>query len=129
MFATRSDEWAAVGLEVEVNERHVRRAVVRLVVASLLLIGCVIAKDAVINNHSEKWVGKTPVTIAAVAAVVVLGWEISRDLARIAPAFFKRMDPATAGTVEFLIRFVAVAATVLGALAVGGVSLQALAVG
>ena len=39
------------------------------------------------------------------------------------------MDPATAGTVEFLIRFISVAATVLGALAVAGISLQALAVG
>jgi small conductance mechanosensitive channel len=70
-----------------------------------------------------------PVTIAAVCIVIVLGWLISKDLGRIAPAFFKRMDPATAGTVEFLIRFITVAATALGALAVAGISLQALAVG
>jgi small-conductance mechanosensitive channel len=54
---------------------------------------------------------------------------ISRDLSRVAPALFRRMDPATAGTVEFLIRFVAVAATALGALGVAGISLQAIAVG
>jgi small conductance mechanosensitive channel len=54
---------------------------------------------------------------------------ISRDLAKASPAMFRRMDPATAGTVEFLIRLLAVAATILGALAVGGISLQALAVG
>jgi len=129
MFGTRSDEWAAVGLEVEVNERHLRQARVRLVVAILLLIGVIIARDWAINHHKTTWDGRTPVTIAAVLAVIVLGWEISRDLGRIAPAFFRRMDPATAGTVGFLIRFVTVAATVLGALAIGGISLQAVAVG
>ena len=67
--------------------------------------------------------------VVAVILVLVLGWLISRDLAKAAPAVFRRMDPATAGTVEFLIRLFAVAATILGALAVGGISLQALAVG
>ena len=55
-----------------------------------------------------------PIAIVAVLLVLVLGWLISRDLAKVAPALFRRMDPSTAGTVEFLIRFVAVAATVLG---------------
>ena len=67
--------------------------------------------------------------IAAVILVLAFGWLISRDLAKASPAVFRRMDPATAGTVEFLIRLLAVAATMLGALAVGGISLQALAVG
>ena len=39
------------------------------------------------------------------------------------------MDPSTAGTVEFAIRFISVAVTVLAAFAVGGISLQAIAVG
>ena len=68
-------------------------------------------------------------THAAVLLVLALGWLISRDLSKVAPALFKRMDPATAGTVEFLIRFLTVAATVLGGLAVAGISLQAVAVG
>ena len=80
-------------------------------------------------GHEHWFVGKTPVTIVAVVLVLALGWLISRDLAKVAPALFRRMDPATAGTVEFLIRFLAVAATVLGGLAVAGISLQALAVG
>ncbi len=68
--------------------------------------------------------------VLAVILVLAVGWLISRDLAKAAsPALFRRMDPATAGTVEFLIRLFAVAATILGALAVGGISLQALAVG
>jgi small-conductance mechanosensitive channel len=136
MFETRSEAWAAVGLEAQVNTRHVRSARRRLVVTIPLLIACIVAEQQAINHindlakQGETWiVGKTPVTIAAVFAVIGLGWLISKDLGRVAPAFFKRMDPATAGTVEFLIRFLTFAATVFGALAVAGISLQALAVG
>ena len=39
------------------------------------------------------FVGKTPVTIAAVILVLMLGWLISRDLSKVAPALFRRMDP------------------------------------
>jgi small-conductance mechanosensitive channel len=131
MFETRSDAWAAVGLEAQVNTRHVRAARRRLMVTIPLLIASIVAEQWAIDHfthHGHGWV-KVPVTIAAVCIVIVLGWLISKDLGRIAPAFFKRMDPATAGTVEFLIRFITVAATALGALAVAGISLQALAVG
>ncbi len=109
----------------------------------VLLIAVVLGEGAAHNHihnlaqqkssahpHGLHWVvGNAPVTVAAVLLVLALGWAISRDVARIAPALFKRMDPSTAGTVEFLIRFIAVTATILGALAVGGISLQVLAVG
>ena len=96
-----------------------------------LLIACIVAEQQAIDHHRPT---RTGVAQGArddhgECAVIGLGWLISKDLGRIAPAFFKRMDPATAGTVEFLIRFISVAATVLGALAVAGNSLQALAVG
>jgi small conductance mechanosensitive channel len=42
---------------------------------------------------------------------------------------FRRMDPATAGTTEFLIRLLTMIIAVLGGLEVGGISLQVLAVG
>lgn len=128
MFETRSDAWAAVGLEAQVSTRNVRAASRRLVATIPLLIACIVAKYQVVNHDSSQWI-RTTVTVAAVLAVIVLGWLISRDLSRIAPAFFKRMDPATAGTVEFLIRFLAVAAAALGALAVAGIETKALAVG
>ena len=129
MFETRSDAWAAVGLEDQVSTRHVHSARRRLVFEIPLLIACIVAKDQLIHKHTPPELVRTVVTIAAVGVVIVLGWLISRDLSRIAPAFFKRMDPATAGTVEFLIRFLTVAAAVLGALSVAGVETRALAVG
>ena len=47
-----------------------------------------------------------PVRIAAAIVMVALGWALARDLGRFtAPALFRRMDPATAGTAGFLIRF------------------------
>jgi hypothetical protein len=144
MFETRSQAWADAGLEFEINRHAVRTASRRLVVEIPVLFAVVIA-EAQARDHlhdiyernkdhpharPEHWfVGKTPVTIVAVLLVLALGWLISRDLAKVAPALFKRMDPATAGTVEFLIRFLTVAATVLGGLAVAGISLQAVAVG
>ncbi|HEX3617292.1 MAG TPA: mechanosensitive ion channel family protein [Solirubrobacteraceae bacterium] len=150
MFETRSEAWAAVGLEVEINRHEAQRSLRRLPVELLALIGVVVGEQWVRNHihdlavfnyanrvaiHKGKLqaehfaIGKTPVTIAAVLLVLALGWLISRDLAKVAPAIFRRMDPSTAGTVEFAIRFVSVAATVLGAFAVGGISLQAIAVG
>ena len=41
----------------------------------------------------------TPVRVAAAVVMVILGWALARDLGRFtAPALFRRMDPATAGT-------------------------------
>jgi small conductance mechanosensitive channel len=138
MFETRSDAWAAVGLEMETNERHMRLARRRLMVVVPLLVLCIIGEGVALHHidvlHRQhppmQWiVSKSTVRIVAVVVVIFLGWLISRDLGRLAPAIFKRMDPAAAGTAEFAIRFVCVVATFLGALAVGGISLQALAVG
>jgi small conductance mechanosensitive channel len=138
MFETRSEAWAAVGLETEVNRLEAHKALRRLPVELLLLIAVIwgetIARDHFSRLHNHKhvahwFVGETPITIAAVLLVLALGWLISRDLAKVAPAIFRRMDPSTAGTVEFAIRFISVAVTVLAAFAVGGISLQAIAVG
>ena len=72
----------------------------------------------------------TPVRIGAVVVMVVLGWALARDLGRFtAPALFRRMDPATAGTVGFLIRLVFIVAAVLVALRVAGLRPETLAVG
>lgn len=156
MFETRTDAWAAAGLQFEVDTGAVRHARQRLCVTVLLVIAVILLKDLAFNHidailqsnlafdaahhrkivhgivkpqHHHWFIGKSPITVAAVVCILVLGWLISRDLSRIAPALFRRMDPSTAGTIGFLIRFLSVAITILGALAVGGISLQAVAVG
>src|SRR5918996_933141 len=64
----------------------------------------------------------TPVRVGAAIVLVVLGWALARDL-------FRRMDPATAGTVGFLIRLVFIGAAALFALRVAGLKPATLAVG
>jgi small conductance mechanosensitive channel len=72
----------------------------------------------------------TPVRVGAAIVMVVLGWALARDLGRFtAPALFRRMDPATAGTVGFLIRLVFIVAAALIALRVAGLKPATLAVG
>jgi small conductance mechanosensitive channel len=72
----------------------------------------------------------TPVRVGAAIVMVVLGWALARDLGRFtAPALFRRMDPATAGTVGFLIRLVFIGAAALFALRVAGLKPETLAVG
>jgi small-conductance mechanosensitive channel len=138
MFETRSEAWAAVGLDVKINQQALRRSRWRLVVEIPLLVAVIVGEItarqritylATLHPKQSWFVGKLPITLAAVLVVLTLGWMISQDLSKVAPALFRRMDPATAGTVGFLIRFGTVTITVLSALAVGGISLQALAVG
>jgi small conductance mechanosensitive channel len=72
----------------------------------------------------------TPVRVSAAVVMVILGWALARDLGRFsAPALFKRMDPATAGTVGFLIRLGFLTLTALFALRVAGLEPRTLALG
>jgi small-conductance mechanosensitive channel len=143
MFETRSEAWAAVGLEVELNRHAIRKAARLLPFEMLILIGVILgaswagsgpdgcrkaSRSCVLNVH-QLHIGLGPAKVIAVFLVLSFGWLISRDLAKAAPAVFRRMDPATAGTVEFLIRLLAVVATVFAALAVAGITSQVLAIG
>jgi small conductance mechanosensitive channel len=72
----------------------------------------------------------TPIRIGAAIVMVALGWAFARDLGRFsAPALFRRMDPATAGTVGFLIRLGFLVAAAIAALRVAGLDPSTLAVG
>ena len=74
--------------------------------------------------------GGTPVRAGTVAALVVLGWALARNLGRgLAPALYRRMDPGTAGVVGFLVRLLTIAVMVIVALRVAGLDAGALAVG
>ena len=73
---------------------------------------------------------ETPVKIGVIVVLVILGWAIARDVGRaLGPSLFRRMEPATAGTVGFLIRMATLVVAVLVALAVAGVKPQTIALG
>ncbi len=71
-----------------------------------------------------------PVRIATALALLVLGWSLARDIGRtLQPALFRRMDPATAGTAGFAVRFVFLVIASLIALRLAGLTPRTLAVG
>src|SRR3954468_23608863 len=103
-----------------------RRAKWELIALIPLLIGTIAAYE-----ERERIFGvDTPVRIVAALVMVALGWALARDLGRFsAPGLFRRMDPATAGTVGFLIRLAFLVAAAIAALRVAGLNPRTLAVG
>jgi small conductance mechanosensitive channel len=72
----------------------------------------------------------TEVRLGAALVLLALGWALARDIGRFAaPALFRRMDPATAGTAGFLIRFTFLAVAAVLALRIAGLTPRTLAVG
>ncbi len=128
MFETRSHAWEEAGLAEQVTHETVGRARRQAVFLLLLLAGV-----AVIYANRTRFFGHgldTPVRVATVLALVGLGWAFARDIGHAAaPTFFRRMDPATAGTVGFLIRFLTLVITGLAALRIAGLRPQTLVVG
>ena len=126
MFETRSQEWEAAGLAVQTSEKEVRRARREAIVLLPLLVGVL-----VVWGQHVAWLGKDSGTwarVVAVPAFAILGWAFARAFGRMAgPTFFRRMDPATAGTVGFLMRLVTIAITLFEALHLSGLTSETLA--
>jgi small-conductance mechanosensitive channel len=97
-----------------------------------LLIAVLIAYDVrgeILGKQTLKNF-QTPIQVATVILLVALGWALARDIGKAAgPTFMRRMDPATAGTVGFLIRLGTILLSLLVALRVAGIQPQTLAVG
>ncbi len=106
--------------------KRARRAKWELAAIIPMLLGTIVA-----YLERERIFGvDTPVRIGAAVVMVALGWALARDLGRFsAPALFRRMDPATAGTVGFLIRLAFLVAAAIAALRVAGLDPRTLAVG
>jgi len=128
MLETRSHSWAEVGLARQLSRAAVRRA--RL---EVLLLVPVIVGVAVLYSYREDVFGRsasTAVRWATVLVLLALGWSFARSIGRsLGPMLFRRMDPATAGTVGFLIRLAAIVTTALVALRIAGLSTRELTVG
>ena len=106
--------------------QRARRAKRELLVLIPLLIAVIVA-----YVDRERIFGlDTPVRVAAAVMLLMLGWAVARDIGRFsAPALFRRMDPATAGTVGFLIRLTFLVLAALFSLRIAGLTPRTLAVG
>ncbi|MGH2868841.1 MAG: mechanosensitive ion channel domain-containing protein [Solirubrobacteraceae bacterium] len=143
MFETRSDAWERAGLSFGVpDEKLVTRARRRALVLVPLLIGVLIAyhkrvsifgTQHIKNHHVVTTIPnhlQTPIQIATVIALVAIGWALAADVGRAAgPTFLRRMDPATAGTVGFLMRLGTIGISLLLALSTAGLGSGTIAAG
>jgi small-conductance mechanosensitive channel len=139
MFETRSHAWKEVGLLRQISPRVVKRARVEALVLVPLFVGVVVLFEHRVSllgpaeaheRHPSLGSLEAPVQIATVLLLVILGWAIARDVGRaLGPPLFRRLDPATAGTVGFLIRLTTILAALIVALDVAGVRAQTLALG
>src|SRR4051812_12840939 len=126
MFKTRSHSWQQAGLAAQLRQEaaeRAKRARRELVVLLPLFTGVIVlyAYRDDIKGYSLH------IRIAAVILLILLGWVVARALGRaLGPMLFRRMDPATAGTVGFLVRLVALIATLLFALSIAGLKPETL---
>ena len=128
LFTTHSHSWREVGLARQLSRRAVKRARIQLAVLGPLLAGVLLLYGYRKDLFGAAW--DTPVRIATALALIVLGWQVARDVGRsFGPLLFRRMDPGTAGTVGFLIRLMFMLLAVLVALRVAGLDPRTLAVG
>jgi small-conductance mechanosensitive channel len=140
MFETRSQSWKEVGLLRQISPQVVRRARIEALVIVPLFVAVVVLYDNRVSllGHSvhghEATTLEEPlealVRIITVALLVILGWAIARDIGRgLGPPLFRRLEPATAGTVGFLIRFATIVVALFVALSVAGIEARTLALG
>jgi small conductance mechanosensitive channel len=126
MLQTRSHQWHEVGLARQLSRRVVRKARWHTVVFALLLAGLVACE-----HYRRELFGVDAGSRAVIAALMlVIGWQLARDLGRaLAPTLFRRLEPGAAGTVGFLARLATMAIAIALALHIAGVDPRTLAVG
>jgi small conductance mechanosensitive channel len=141
MFETRSQAWQEVGLLRQINPRVVKRARLEALVLVPLFVGVVLIYDnrfslfGTPDHHghiarSLEEPLEAVVRIVTVIILMILGWAIARDTGRgLGPPLFRRLEPATAGTLGFLIRLVTIVLALVVALQVAGIEARTLELG
>src|SRR3954454_6066890 len=128
MSQTRSHAWEQVGLARQLSAQAAKRARRDAILVLPLLAGVIFAyskRDQLFGPGTD-----TAVRVVTVVALLILGWAFARAVGRAAgPWLFRRLDPATAGTVGFLIRLGCIVVKLVGALRIAGLNPQTLAVG
>ena len=134
----RIERWREISRPIEFSRRAIRRARAETFVAAAVFAGAILVYDyrgsllgikaghlKPCPAHGSCLTTTTATTTAQVITVLVLvivGWALARDLGRmLEPLLERRVDPATAGTVGFLVRLVALLAAVIVALRIAGV--------
>jgi small conductance mechanosensitive channel len=127
LFETRTHAWVSLGLGDELAPRFSKKALGGLLIALVVLAATLVVyyERASLAPGYERWI-----RIGTVIVLVIVGAVATHWLARgLSPRLYRRLDPATAGTAGFAIRLLAMAAVVVLALRIAGVTASTLAVG
>jgi small conductance mechanosensitive channel len=127
LFETRSHAWHSLGIGDELAPRFSKKALGGLLGALLILAATLV----VYYNRREIAPGYAQwIRIGTVAVLVVVGTAAAHWLARgLSPRLYRRLDPATAGTLGFVIRLATLVVVGIFALRIAGVTAETLAVG
>jgi small conductance mechanosensitive channel len=127
LFETRSHAWHSLGLGEELAPRFSKRQFGGLLLALLVIAGTLFVyyhRRDIAPGYGQ-WV-----RVGTVAVLIIVGTAATHWLAKgLSPRLYRRLDPATAGTVGFVIRLLTTAAVVILALRIAGVTASTLAVG
>jgi small conductance mechanosensitive channel len=141
MFETRSQSWQEVGLLRQINPAVVKRARLEALVLVPLFVAVVLIYDnrfslfGTTGPHGHVATSleeplEAVVRIVTVIVLMILGWAIARDIGRgLGPPLFRRLEPATAGTLGFLIRLATIVLALVVALQVAGIEARTLELG
>src|SRR3954471_23097655 len=127
VFQTRSHSWAEAGLARQLSRAAVKRARIE----TLLLAPLAVCLLVLYGHRHSLFPGLgMQVQIVTVVALLAVGWALARSAGRVfGPSLLRRLDPATSGTVGFLVRLATMFVTLLVALRISGVRPRDLAVG
>ncbi len=127
LFETRSHAWHSLGLEEELAPRLSKKTLVGLLGALAVLAATLVVYY---NRHTLFPGNGQWVRVGTVAILVIVGSAATHWLVRgLSPQLYRRLSPATAGTVGFVVRLFAMALVIFVALRIAGINAAALAVG
>lgn len=128
MFETRTEAWHEAGLAEELGAESTPKALSQALGFAILFAAVLVAFD----NRQDLIPGADQTLIRVITAVLlgISGWGLARSIGKgVIPSVLRRMDPATAGTVGFMIRLAMIAIVTVVALRIAGIRAETLALG
>lgn len=128
MFETRTEAWQEAGLAEEIKHGSIRKSLIQAVGFGIFFVAVLVAFD----NRQDliPWANQTVLRVATAILLAIGGWGLALSIGKgLIPAVLRRMDPATAGTVGFLIRLVMIGVVAVVALRIAGIKAETLALG
>jgi small conductance mechanosensitive channel len=128
LFETRSHAWNSLGLGDELTRPKFSKKSFGGFLASLIVLAATLV---VYHQRREiapgygQWIRFGTVIVLIIVGTAAIAW-LTRALS---PRLYRRLDPATAGTLGFAFRLFATAGVVILALRIAGITASTLAVG